>query len=100
MKLKELLENKLDELNYEIGFSIATVGSSETARKKVSRELGFIIDNFVYIGVTDVDRAEKICHYFEIRMHTFKPKSDTLRLKFREELLKIHKELVNWEEQK
>lgn len=103
MKLKEFLENKLDQLNYDVSFSNVALNKRTAlaeAKEILSNEIGCILDSFLYIGVTDEYRAEKICHYLEIRFQTYVNENENVRLKFREELLKIHKELVNWEEQK
>lgn len=101
MKLKEFLENKLDQLNYDISFSDTALSKRialTEAKEILSNEIGCIIDSFLYIGVTDEDRAEKICHYLEIRFQTYKNENEKVRLNFRMELLKIHRELVDWEE--
>lgn len=98
-KLKESLESYLDQLNYEIGFAEATEteGYWNKAKRKMSKELGFIMDNLYYLGVDDEDRVTKIIHYLEVRMHTCRTESEIMRSKFREELLSLHKYLFDLE---
>lgn len=102
MKLKESLEEYLDSVNYLIGMyettlQFSTLSPKMIALKFVSKELGLLLDNFFHLGVTDNDRAERICHYLQIRDFTV-DESKILKMKIRNEITKLHKFISEWEE--